>query len=457
MLASEVKALIAGLVVVSTAGVGAALWRQQHPDAPGIAALFSPAPEPVKPPPLISPPQTASLGTAPADSKSEPAAGTGEPPHFDVVRVEPSGEAVVAGKGDPNAKVQLLASGKVVAETKADANGHFVLLPPPLLPGNHALTLRQSAGANPPADSTESVAVSIPAKGSGQVVVALAEPGKPTKLLSGPPATAAANPEAANPDRSKQDTSKQETSKQETAMAKPDPGAPPAAIKRADHGLAIRSVELENGNGFFASGAAAPGTRVQIYLNGAHLADVVAGPDGQWSVTLKKGLTGGHYAVRADAGERDKVTARVEVPFDVPVAMAAAPQSSAPASSPPSEPGPAPPSAPNPADVAGLGPPPMQQGTAPAPVAPPPGLAPSAVPRSDLAARSAAIAAMPGANAVIDEVDTALVVPGDNLWNISRVRLGHGRRFTEVYAANVSQIRDPKLIYPGQVFVVPAK
>ena len=57
--------------------------------------------------------------------------------------------------------------------------------------------------------------------------------------------------------------------------------------------------------------------------------------------------------------------------------------------------------------------------------------------------------------AVVEQVDTALVVTGDNLWNISRARLGHGRRYTQIYAANTAQIRDPRLIYPGQVFVMP--
>ncbi len=58
-------------------------------------------------------------------------------------------------------------------------------------------------------------------------------------------------------------------------------------------------------------------------------------------------------------------------------------------------------------------------------------------------------------DAVIGEVSTASVRSGDNLWDISRSRLGQGRRYTRIYAANVAQIRDPRLIYPGQVFVLP--
>jgi nucleoid-associated protein YgaU len=41
------------------------------------------------------------------------------------------------------------------------------------------------------------------------------------------------------------------------------------------------------------------------------------------------------------------------------------------------------------------------------------------------------------------------------LWNISSKFYGEGLRYTVIYQANSGQIRDPNLIYPGQVFVVP--
>ena len=47
------------------------------------------------------------------------------------------------------------------------------------------------------------------------------------------------------------------------------------------------------------------------------------------------------------------------------------------------------------------------------------------------------------------------IVRGDNLWNIARSRYGDGLRYTAIYEANKSQIRDPNLIYPGQTFVIP--
>ncbi|MDP1627682.1 LysM peptidoglycan-binding domain-containing protein [Parvibaculum sp.] len=48
-----------------------------------------------------------------------------------------------------------------------------------------------------------------------------------------------------------------------------------------------------------------------------------------------------------------------------------------------------------------------------------------------------------------------VIQPGNNLWNIARGLYGSGFSYTVIYEANKSQIRDPNLIYPGQVFETP--
>lgn len=48
-----------------------------------------------------------------------------------------------------------------------------------------------------------------------------------------------------------------------------------------------------------------------------------------------------------------------------------------------------------------------------------------------------------------------IVVRGDNLWNIAHAHYGTGFHHTVIYGANKEQIRDPHLIYPGQVFTLP--
>ena len=51
----------------------------------------------------------------------------------------------------------------------------------------------------------------------------------------------------------------------------------------------------------------------------------------------------------------------------------------------------------------------------------------------------------------------AIIQPGDHLWGIARQRYGSGFQFTLIYEANKDQIRDPDLIYPGQIFKLPAE
>ena len=48
-----------------------------------------------------------------------------------------------------------------------------------------------------------------------------------------------------------------------------------------------------------------------------------------------------------------------------------------------------------------------------------------------------------------------IVQPGNSLWRIARRVYGEGLRYTVIYQANTEQIRDPDLIYPGQIFSLP--
>jgi len=47
------------------------------------------------------------------------------------------------------------------------------------------------------------------------------------------------------------------------------------------------------------------------------------------------------------------------------------------------------------------------------------------------------------------------VQPGNTLWAIARDRYGDGILYVSVFEANRDRIRDPDLIYPGQIFVLP--
>jgi nucleoid-associated protein YgaU len=52
---------------------------------------------------------------------------------------------------------------------------------------------------------------------------------------------------------------------------------------------------------------------------------------------------------------------------------------------------------------------------------------------------------------------THTVVPGDTLSGIARKYYGKAARWPEIYDANKDKIKNPNMIYPGQVFVIPDK
>ncbi len=58
---------------------------------------------------------------------------------------------------------------------------------------------------------------------------------------------------------------------------------------------------------------------------------------------------------------------------------------------------------------------------------------------------------------VIRTNSSVIIRRGDNLWRISRRILGRGIRYSTIYQANRDQIKNPSLIFPGQIFKVPEK
>lgn len=50
---------------------------------------------------------------------------------------------------------------------------------------------------------------------------------------------------------------------------------------------------------------------------------------------------------------------------------------------------------------------------------------------------------------------TYTVKSGDCLWNIAKKFYGNGAQYTKIYNANKGKIKNPNLIYPGQVLTIP--
>ena len=53
------------------------------------------------------------------------------------------------------------------------------------------------------------------------------------------------------------------------------------------------------------------------------------------------------------------------------------------------------------------------------------------------------------------KVKTYTVKSGDCLWNIAKKYYGNGAQYTKIYNANKGKIKNPNLIYPGQVLPIP--
>jgi nucleoid-associated protein YgaU len=319
------------------------------------------------------------------------------------VRVERSGEGVIAGRGAPGATIVLKDGDNELARAVADANGEVVFLPPPLTPGEHALTLQSTLPGAGAGASSQSVKVVVPKAGQQAVTVARAAPEQPA------------------------------ASRSDAGAPKSQPGTPSsaAAPPKPAPAVSIRTAEAEEGGSFYATGSAPPGSQSRLYLNGAFVGKVIADLNGLWSLKVEKGMQPGHYAVRADEVEAGsgKVIARAEVPFDFPVAAPTGPVSS------PATP------------VKG----PVDQARKSSVEA-----SAKDQPKAQPASPSGGTASAPGpAAAVVKEVRTATVVRGDSLWRISRKMLGRGIRYTQIYEANAKQIRNPSLVFPGQVFVLP--
>jgi len=88
-----------------------------------------------------------------------------------------------------------------------------------------------------------------------------------------------------------------------------------------------------------------------------------------------------------------------------------------------------------------------------------PGLYELRVDQLDQAGRVVSRVALPFERAAPERLaenpGSVVVQPGNSLWRIARRIYGRGIQYTVIYSANQDQIRNPHLIYPGQVFAVP--
>jgi len=370
------------------------------------------------------------------------------PPSFDIVRAEPDGSLVIAGKAPAGSIVEIITGSKTLGQTKATPEGEFaVVLDNPLAPGDYQIVLRATDENNLVAMSPETAVVSIPDKKDGQVLALVEQPGQPSKLITVP------EPKPAEPPQATTVPTAPEPAKPEqpqVAVAKPEP-APAKPSAKADT-IAVKAIEIE-GNKVFVAGIATPDKLVRVYANELMLGETKASPSGEFLVETIRELAVGDYIVRADliAPNGTDVLARAQVPFSrVPGETIAAVAADKPAPQPAPEPvkqqadAPATP----PQQVAGgvdTGDPKGNKQAEPIVNVPAPDMALSKTPP--------VVTAEP-----LQPVNSAVIIRrGDTLWQISRRVYGRGVRYSTIYLANQQQISDPNRIWPGQVFSVPDK
>ncbi len=408
------------------------------------------------------------------------APGAAAQPSFDIVRVEPSGDSVIAGRAVPNAVVELLSNGSVIAMTTADAAGEFVLvLEKPLAAGGHDLALRTLGADGVSVYSKTNVAVAVPETPSGEVLVVMNEPGAASEILAKPDEAASAAPgtevaatgetviavapsadpqsgetqiaaapelptsegasgqptmPASQPLASGTPPQLAETAEtapvapvkpaeaRETAPTVPVTPEPPAQTAAGEKPVEGSGAEVADGGQAGAEVASAPPVPLgveAVEVEGDKLyAAGTARPGEIIRVYIDGEPTGETTAL--DNG-RWLLETEAKVPAGTVIVRADQ-------------------LAPGRTSVVARAEVPFTKQVNMAVLVP---TAAGGAP-----AGAAAEGELPKPNAVI-------IRRGDNLWTISRRTYGRGIRYTTIYTANKDQIRNPHRIYPGQVFMLP--
>ena len=450
---------------------------------------------------------------APADPLSSKLAA----PKFDIVRIETDGSALIAGQADGRGYVVLSVDGVEQPEARADLNGNgqfviFAFLPSTADQQSLKLHLYAEDGSGPVA-SVQTVFVApatVVSSGSESAAAAVEEevaasenPEAETEMASteakstnleadaAPVAEADAAPGAEEVTASKTPESETELASTDKGSSNAEATSAPATVILADEdgvrvlqdgapaeaapAVTIDTISYSSNGDVILGGRGQAGNFVRIYLDNQSIATSEIAVDGYWAVELSD-IEPGIYTLRIDElNPSGNVVSRAETPFKREAAeelaelMAVETQAEEPRVEVPSES----------AVVA----------KAEAEEAQPPAVVqvePETAPEKPLAQTvtqvevnvQPEVAALDGqveqssngGSAVVEELpaETApalrapskkfrvrTVQPGSTLWAIAKESYGAGIEYFKVFEANKERIRDPDLIYPGQVFEIP--
>ena len=171
------SAQFAGAALVVAVAVAGYIWSQDAgPVVPDTAKDTAAQPKPAAQPPAqtaTAPQDTTAAATVPPAPQTPDPAASPATPSFDEVRREGDGMTVIAGRAAPGARVSVISNGAEVASAQADRSGKFATLA--ILPPDGSgkiLSLSADAETGPVASVEEVILAPITAPAVAQVALA---------------------------------------------------------------------------------------------------------------------------------------------------------------------------------------------------------------------------------------------------------------------------------------------
>lgn len=416
--------------------------------------------------------ETAGAAVAEETEPAEEADTQATVPVFDVVRIDAEGNALVAGLADPGT-LEVLLEGEIITETPVDGSGKFAALftvAPSDLP--RVMTLRATSENDQTTLSEQSVIVepfALP------VVVAEAGAESADQVEETATETEAGETEVASETAEPAATEETETAAR-TVIADEEgirvlPGATAPSSVRIDT-ISYGSA----GEVLIAGQGTTAGATARLYVNNEALVTAEIAEDFTWETVLPD-VESGLYVLRVDQIAADgSVTSRAQIPFQreavADILAAQADVAAAPVEAADEEVAEDVTEAAETTEeivvaateteelpVTNAVAPETQEGTEQADVTEITSEDVIAVATQEVAEE---ITEEPAAEPVASETEptparpqVVTVQPGFTLWGIASETYGDGFLYVQLYEANKDQIRDPDLIYPGQIFELP--
>ena len=276
--------MLIGLVGVFAIGLALALSFLREADDESVLNASSQSVPPgaeVKPGAVVSKSENVAKAPALTEERPETKPAPLILPSFDVVRVNPEGDAVIAGRAAPGNKVTVMDGDVAVGTVTADRNGEWVLVPQkPLLSGNRVLSIIAEGAEKQRLLSADVVVLVVPER--------TAQPEMPLAVLV---------------PREGKDTKKilQRPKRQ-------DPASRTISLQ-------LDVVDYDETGRLRLLGQANPGNTTIVYLNNGSIGRAEVAQDGQWELWPSSPVDPGLYTLRVDELKVSKVVARIELPF----------------------------------------------------------------------------------------------------------------------------------------------